>query len=106
MINNILVIRTKVLFDGRVDYGIIRDFDMKITDKDKIAKQVHKILPNILAKLELGVPDNASLIYNVTTSDLGVMEIKIGNGMAELYLIELCLINLNQVVKPKIITLN
>ena len=105
MTNNILIIRTKILFDGRVDYGIIRDFAIKVTDQDRIAKQVHKMLPHILAKFELGIPDNASFTYDVTTTEYGT-EIKIGNGMTELYLIELCLINMNQVVKPKIITLN
>lgn len=105
MINNILIIRTKVLFSGQVDYGIVRDVDMKITDTEKVAKRVHRILPNILSKFELGVPEGASFTYDVTVTDNYTL-IKISNNGTELYEIELSLINLNQVVKPKIITLN
>jgi len=105
VINNILIIRSKVVFNGATDYGIIRDVEIKIRDKEKIAKTVHTMLPSILSKFELSVPEGAMFNYLITDTDYGVM-VEITYNTVKLYEIELCLINLNAVMKPKIITLN
>lgn len=104
MIQTVMIIRTKILFSNFIDYGIIQNIKLNMTNADAISKFAFKLLPQVLNSIGLAVPEGIKFTFDVELTNYGA-SIHISDSHAKLYEMELCNIKVEE-EKPKIIQLH